>query len=259
MIFHSQQKLKPGESAGFVGLTRWHLVEHCNQLPRHLCHIGHAVHRVQQTLRRVVRQDRRGLPVIGLQPSHNGLAVIVSAADKFVAAAFVAHAGHSRLMEAIVIPRTAFGAGEAAGDPFNERAVIDLQFNDRVERHLLAGQHRIQGNRLRNRARKAVQNEPSGAIWLLNAPGKHADHDVVRHQATGFHDRLRLQANLAAGLQFGTQHVPGRDLRNAIAFLQDLGLGSLARAWRAQKYELKRPRPFTRAFLIMPSYWCANR
>ena len=40
---------------------------------------------VQPALRRVVRQDRRGLAVVGLQTRNHGLALVVGAADELVA------------------------------------------------------------------------------------------------------------------------------------------------------------------------------
>src|SRR5450432_2280125 len=49
-------------------------------LAGNLIDVGHAIHRAQDAGRRIVRDDRRGLPMIGLQPCRNRLPVIIRAA-----------------------------------------------------------------------------------------------------------------------------------------------------------------------------------
>ena len=47
---------------------------------------------------------------------------------------------------------------------------------------------------------------------------------------------------------------PGGDLGDAFLLLQPLGLRAFTSAGRTQQYQIHRPRPLTRAFLISPSY-----
>ena len=113
-------------------------------------------------VRRVVRQDRRGLAVIGLEPRRHRLAVVVGAAGELVRAADVADAGHRGRLERVVVAGAALGAGEAAGDAVDQRRVVHLQLDDRVELHALLGQHPVERLGLRHGAREAVQDEAVG-------------------------------------------------------------------------------------------------
>src|SRR3546814_4352857 len=56
------------------------------------------------------------------------------------------------------------------------------------------------------RAREAVEDEAVGAVGLIDAVGNHGDHEVVRHEVAGIHDRLRLAAELAARGSGSAQH-----------------------------------------------------
>ena len=71
-------------------------------LPRDLLDIGHAVRRDQDVLVAIVRQQRRGLAVIGLQALGHGFGLVVLAAGKLGGVAFVANAGFLRLLEAVM-------------------------------------------------------------------------------------------------------------------------------------------------------------
>ena len=59
-----------------------------------LIHFGHAVHGIEPPLALVIRQDRRGLGVIGFQPRMHGLGLVVGAAGELRAAADIANARH---------------------------------------------------------------------------------------------------------------------------------------------------------------------
>ena len=88
---------------------------------------------------------------------------------------------------------------------------------------------------LGNGAGKAVEQVALGAVRLLQALGDQPDDDVVGHEAAGFHDLLRLQAERRAGLDGGAQHVAGGDLRDAEFFGDEAGLGTFAGTGRAQQ------------------------
>jgi hypothetical protein len=69
------------------------------------------------------------------------------------------------------------------------------------------------GLRLGDGARETIEEEAAGAVGLGDTFLDEADDDVVRDQPTGIHDRLRLPAQLRAGLDRRTEHVSRRDLR----------------------------------------------
>src|SRR3546814_9746313 len=94
---------------------------------------------------------------------------------------------------------------------------------------------------------------------LIGAVGNHGDHEVVRHEVAGIHDRLRLAAELAARGSGSAQHIASRELDQIVPLFQALGLSSLARARRSQQNDIHPRRTLSFDFLIRPSYWCASR
>src|SRR5690349_23554838 len=58
---------------------------------------------------------------------------------------------------------------------------LDLQVQDAVELSLELTHQDIQRFGLRNRARKAVDDEPRGAVGLAQAVADHADHRSEEH------------------------------------------------------------------------------
>src|SRR5690242_13223094 len=55
-------------------------------LPAYLFDIRHPVHPAEQTEGLIVRQDRRGLAMVGLEPRHHRLAIVVGTAGELVGA-----------------------------------------------------------------------------------------------------------------------------------------------------------------------------
>src|SRR3546814_5620699 len=86
-----------------------------------------------------------------------------------------------------------------------------------------------------------------------------SDLDRVGDQFAGVHDPLRLTAERGAGCHRLAQHLAGRELADAVGFLEPLRLGTLARSRRAQQNQVQPRLPRIFDFLISPSYWCARR
>ena len=99
----------------------------------HLVHIGHAVDPGDDPAGFVDRQDRRGLGAVFGHAGAHGCLVVVGTALEFGAAALVADAGQLGLLERVVIALAAIGAGEAPGDPLDQRVLVDLKFDHMVE------------------------------------------------------------------------------------------------------------------------------
>jgi len=119
----------------------------------------------------------------------------------------------------------------AARHALDDFLIGDVDLDDVVDRHA-GGLHRFG---LRNGAREAVEQIAVLAVRLLKARLHHADDDVVGDEAASIHDGLGLHAKLGAGLDLRTQHVAGGDLRNAVFFLDVIGLGAFAGARAAQQ------------------------
>src|SRR5438128_10836955 len=87
--------------------TRTASGEQLLDLPGHGVDIGHAVDRPQNAPSPVIRQDRRGLPAIDLEPGLDRFRLVVGAVHEVGAAAHVAHATDLRPLVALVIAGTA--------------------------------------------------------------------------------------------------------------------------------------------------------
>jgi len=86
---------------------------------------GHPVDPAEDSSRLVEGQDRLGLGAIFREPRPDGLFVVVVAPLELMAAANVAGVVDLRQLEAVVIGRAAACAGEAAGDPFDQRLLTN--------------------------------------------------------------------------------------------------------------------------------------
>ena len=75
-------------------------------------------------------------------------------------------------------------------------------------------------------------------VWHAQADSYQADDQLVGDQLASIHDFLQLQAQWGAGLDGGTQHVTGGNLRNAEFLANELGLRAFAGARCAQQDQL---------------------
>ena len=57
------------------------------------------------------------------------------------------------------------------------------------------GEHPVERPRLRDRARKAVEDEAVTAVGLFNPVGDDADDDLVGDEFAGIHHRFGLQTD----------------------------------------------------------------
>ena len=153
-----------------------------------------------------------------------------------------------------MIPGPALGTGEPPRDAVDQGRVVDLQLDHRVDPLMRPAQHVVQCFGLSHVAREAIQDEPRLCVRLPDARLQHVDQQAIRDQLTRFHQHLGLLTRLAAGRDFGPQHVTGGDLRHAMSLFEPFGLRALTGARRSQQNDIHRPRPFTRAFLMRPSY-----
>src|SRR6266850_675726 len=135
---------------------------------------------------------------------------------------------------------------DAALDPIDHRLVVDLEFDDRVDRGAASRQHPVEDFRLRDGAGKAVEDSALVTVRGIEPFADDADDDVVRDQMAEFHDRFALLPEPGAGFYGGAQHLPGGELRQAELLLQDFGLRAFARARRPKENEIHQ---------FVPSLW----
>src|SRR5206468_159344 len=121
-------------------------------------------------------------------------------------AADVAYARHLRRPELVVIAGAAFGAAEAAGDPFHQRVIIDGKFYHVIEVAPALGQQDIERFGLGLSPRKAVEDR-AFAVGGVEPLADQRRDDGVAHQLARVHDRLDLVAERRAARARLTQHV----------------------------------------------------
>ncbi len=127
---------------------------------------------------------------------------------------------------------TAFGLG-ATGQTIDQQFLVDFQLDRQVHRLADPVEQHVERVGLSQIARIAVEDETIDGIALLEAIFEHAEHDLVRDQIAGRHDRLGLQSQRRARRHRGAQQLAGGDVRNLQVLAQARRLGALARTGRA--------------------------
>src|SRR6266571_3121778 len=178
----------------------------------------------------VVLDERLRLRAVHLEALLHRLFAVVVALDQRLAA-LVVPPFDLRRIEFHVIDATRGGMHAPAAHPRDDQVVGHIDLEHVVDRHRC----RLHALRLRNGARKAVEQIAARAVQVLQALLDEADDDVVGHELPGVHHFLSGDAERGAGLHRGAQHVSGGDLRNAELLPDERGLRALARARRPEK------------------------
>src|ERR671931_15883 len=179
----------------------------------------------------VVVDERARLRAIDFEAlPHRFLAVVVSLEQRL--AGHIVFALRLRRIELDVVgaPRRRMHA--AAAHTHDDLVVGHVDLEHAVERHAGA----LERLRLRDGARKAVEEIAALAVGLLQPLLHETDDDVVGHELPGVHHLLRREAKRRAGLHRGAQHVTGRNLRDAVLLADEVRLRAFAGAGRAEKY-----------------------
>src|SRR5262245_60987690 len=155
-----------------------------------------------------------------------------------------------------MIALPAMGAGEAASDALDQNIVVDVHDDHCIERLAAILEQAVKSLGLGYRTRKTVEDEASTAGILIEALSDQLDDEIVGNEVTALHDLAGSAAELAAGSNRGSQHVPRRELGERTGVFEQLRLGAFARAGRAEQDQVHRFRlaPLSRARLISPSY-----
>src|SRR5262249_36607617 len=151
------------------------------------------------------------LLVVDVEPVLNHFRAIVVPLDQ-LRTALVALARHSRRLRLDVIDGAALRASAPARKPANELRVGDVKKHGAVDFATLLGQERVERLRLRERARKAVENEPWFAVRLARSLFDETDDDGVRNKLALVDVGLRFQAELGPLRNRRAKHVAGRNL-----------------------------------------------
>ena len=154
-----------------------------------------------------------------------------------------------------MVTLAAAGAGETAGDAFDQGILVDIHDDDMVESHFLARKELFERVRLRRGARITIEDEAPGDIRFGQPIGQNARDDLIGHKTASIHHCFCLEANLGFGGLGSAKHVSGGELDHSPIRFEPLCLGPLARPRGSKQYDvhLSLP-PFSRAFLIRSPY-----
>src|SRR4029079_5647284 len=91
-----------------------------------------------------------------------------------------------------------------------------------VDRRAAILEHTVESLGLGYRARKTVEDEASTPGILIEALTDQLDDEIVGNEVTAVHDLSGLAAELAAGSNRGSEHVPGRELGERAGVFEQL-------------------------------------
>src|SRR2546430_2581783 len=200
----------------------------------------------QLALRAVVVDQRRGLVRVLAQPLGDDIGLVVVALVQLAAAA-VADLDVGGRLELDVPDLAAAPALPPAGQPPDHLVVVDHQLHHEIELGTEVGQQLVQRDRLRHRAREAVEQETVAGIGLGQPVADHVDGHLVRYQLAVVHEALGFQAQRRALRHVGPEDVPGRDLGHGEVRGDELGLGPLTRSRGTHEHQppyLRNPSQF---------------
>src|SRR5499427_10517234 len=180
----------------------------------------------------VIVDKRFGLRVVDGEALLNRLFLVVVALDQGLARDVVA-VGNLRRVEFDVIGPSRGDVHAPTAHALDDRGIWDVDLE-----YIVDGYSRIlQGVRMRQGARKAVEQVAPGAIRLFQPFFDLADDDVVGYERAGIHHLFRGHAKRRPSLDRSAQHVARRDLWNTVRLPNIVGLRSFAGAGRAEQYQ----------------------
>ncbi len=151
---------------------------------------------------------------------------------------------------------SAVRAGPASGYAARELAVVHVHLHHGIQRLSQLAEQGVEGLRLRNVARKAVEDEPGLRVRLAQPLTDHAEHNVVIDEPARIHGRFRFNAKLSAFANRCTQQISRGDLGDTVTVDKTLRLRALAGAGRAQEndtHSFLRDRPYPERLATLPA------
>ena len=103
------------------------------------------------------------------------------------------------------------------GTPANQALDAPLtqeQKKSMIDAAAQGGQRLVQFISLGNRARKAIQDDPLGAVWLCQTPQKHRHHNLIGDQIPTIIIGLRFLAHYRIAANHRAQQFSTGDMRN---------------------------------------------
>ena len=126
--------------------------------------------------------------------------------------------GLSRRGKSTVMDVAAARAGQAAGQPLDDRFVVDADVHDdscaRRPRRCLAPRRSSSATACGTRAREAVEQVTGRAVVLRDAVEQHVEHELVGDELAGVSMKPLARSPSSVPLaQVRAEQVPGRDVR----------------------------------------------
>src|SRR5256885_8358380 len=206
---------------------------HADLLDRPLARDLPVARRARVALRRpfrIVVDKGPGLLLVDLEPLCHRFLLVVLALEEGLAGQIVLARNFRRIEGEMVVASRGRVHAPPAQTP-DDLLVIDVDLEHEIEIDARVAQRL----RLRNCARKAVEQVTVPAIQVLQPLLHQSDDDVVGNEPPRVHDLLCRKTERRARFYRGAQHVSRRDLRNAEAIPNEGRLGALTGARRSQE------------------------
>ena len=100
------------------------------------------------------------------------------------------------------------------------------------------GEHGVERLRLGEVPRKAVEDEATASVRLVQPLPDQLHRQIVRHELPRGKDRLDPPAELRPRIDRVAKHLPGGDVRDAVIGREPDGLGAFARPLRPEEQEV---------------------
>src|SRR5688572_12341353 len=203
------------------------LAERGQDPPRDLRRLAHSVDSLEQAELLIVREQRGGHRVVGIQTLLDRLLPIVGPMFE------LGVRGGRVILQVVDLSRAFVGA--AQGGALHQKLASDIDLDNAVERGAQALEQGGKRLGLGNRPRKSVQDETRLGVGLSQPLFHQANHDRVGDQAARAHELLGFLAEGGTCFEGGAQHVARRDLRDPEARAELVGLRALAACRRTQE------------------------
>ena len=146
---------------------------------RHRINLGHSIDGPQNATLPIIRQDRRGLAMIDIEPRPYRFRPVVRAADEFATAASIAKPVDFGPVVALVIAGATLLTGKASSEPIDQGGFVNFELYHMVKLATASREHLIERLRLCQRSGETVEHKAATTIRLLDTVGDHVDNYVV--------------------------------------------------------------------------------
>ena len=118
-----------------------------------------------------------------------------------------------------------------AFDSISENVLINVEFEDAIDVHVLALEHGVKLLSLGNVTGEAVKKNTTLALGIAKVCLNESNDELIGHELTALHDTISCLTEFRAGSDCVTEHVTGSQVADAKVIFDAWALSSLAGTW----------------------------